>query len=419
MPEPASQPPSQPAFQPVPESVAVAGAGQTAAVAARTLRRRGFQGPITLFGEETEAPYQRPPLSKEYLTGEQERDELCLLTPAWCAKNGVELRLGTRVTAIRAADRAVELADGSTVTAGAVLVATGGRPRRLPGVEGDRVRYLRTLADADRLRAELRPDARVIVIGAGFIGSEIASTARGLGAEVTVVEQAGQPLGAVLGELMGDTLAALHRGAGVDLRTGEKVESYRETGSAAVVTTSGGATIEGDLVVVGAGMVPNTEPAAGLELAPDGGIAVDEFCRTSQEGVYAAGDVTSFHHPVFGRRIRAEHFDNANAQGMAAAKAIAGKPAAHAASPWFWSDQFDRNLQYTGYAGGADRLVVRGRIEDFDFTAFYLAGGVLRAAFGMDRGGDVAAARELVAARAAPDPDVLRDEDADLTDLLT
>ncbi|MFB4312649.1 NAD(P)/FAD-dependent oxidoreductase [Actinomadura sp. 21ATH] len=415
MPEPAFRP----APGPVPESVAIVGAGQTAAVAARTLRRRGFEGTITLFGEETEAPYQRPPLSKEYLTGDQERDELCLLTPAWCAKNGVDLRLGTRVTAIRAAGRAVELADGSAEPAGAVLVATGGRPRRLPGVEGDRVRYLRTLADADRLRAELRPGAHVIVIGAGFIGSEIASTARGLGAEVTVVEQAGQPLGAALGELMGDALAALHRGAGVNLRTGEKVESYRETGSAAVVTTSGGAAIEGDLVVVGAGMVPNSEPAAGLvELAPDGGIAVDEFCRTSAEGVYAAGDVASFHHPVFGRRIRAEHFDNANAQGMAAAKTIAGRPAAHAAAPWFWSDQFDRNLQFTGHAGGTDRLVVRGRIEDFDFTAFYLADGVLRAAFGMDRGGDVAAARELVAARAVPDPDVLRDEDADLTDLL-
>ncbi|MFI0353594.1 NAD(P)/FAD-dependent oxidoreductase [Actinomadura sp. 9N407] len=400
------------------ESVIVAGAGQTAAVAARTLRRRGFEGRVTLFGEEPDAPYQRPPLSKDYLTGEQDRDELCLLTPAWCEKNSIDLRLGTRVIAIRAADRAVELADGTAETAGAVLIATGGRPRRLPGVTGERVRYLRTLADADRLRAELRPGARVIVIGAGFIGSEIASTARGLGAEVTVVEQAAQPLGAVLGELIGDTLAALHRAAGVDLRTGEKVESYRETPDAAVVTTSAGTTIEGDIVVVGAGMVPNAEPATGIELADGGGIAVDEYCRTSQEGVYAAGDVTSFHHPLFDRRIRAEHFDNANAQGMAAAKNILGKPTAHALSPWFWSDQFDLNLQYTGYAGDADRLVVRGRIEDFDFVAFYLAGGVLRGAFGMERGGDVAVARELVAARLTPDPDVLRDEDADLTDLL-
>jgi 3-phenylpropionate/trans-cinnamate dioxygenase ferredoxin reductase subunit len=146
---------------------------------------------------------------------------------------------------------------------------------------------------------------------------------------------------------------------------------------------------------------------------------VDEYCRTGQDGVYAAGDVATFHHPLFGCRIRAEHFDNANAQGMAAAKNILGKATAHAASPWFWSDQFDRNLQYTGHAGGADRLVVRGRVEDFDFVAYYLAGGVLRAAFGVDRGGEIAVARELIAARLAPDPDVLRDEDADLTELLS
>ncbi|GAA4056158.1 NAD(P)/FAD-dependent oxidoreductase [Actinomadura miaoliensis] len=401
------------------ESVLVVGAGQAAAVAARTLRRRGFDGRLTLVGEEPEAPYQRPPLSKDYLAGDQDRDELFLLTPRWCADNAVELRTGTRVAAIRPADRAVEYADGTVQTAGAVLVATGGRPRRLPGVAGDRVRYLRTVADADRLRAELRPGARVIVIGAGFVGSEVASTARALGAEVTVVEQAGQPFGHVLGEPVGDALAALQRDAGVDLRTGEKVETYRETADAAVITTSGGATVEGDLVVVGAGMVPNVEPAAGTGVEIAGGIVVDEYCRTAQEGVYAAGDVTVFHHPLAGRRIRAEHFDNANAQGMAVAKTILGRETAHTAPPWFWSDQFDRNLQCAGFTGGADRLVVRGRVEDFDFAAFYLAGGVLRGVFAVDRGGEVAVARELIAAGAAPDPDVLRDEDADLTDLLS
>jgi 3-phenylpropionate/trans-cinnamate dioxygenase ferredoxin reductase subunit len=408
------------------ESVIVAGAGQTAAVAARTLRRRGFDGRLTLVGDEPEVPYQRPPLSKEYLTGEQDRDELPVLKPGWCESNAVDLRLNTRVTAVRAAGREVEYADGSAESADAVLIATGGRPRRLPGVEGDRVRYLRTLADADRLRAELRAGTRLIVIGAGFIGSEIASSARELGAEVTVLEQAAQPLAGTIGRAMGDALVALHRGAGVDLRTGEKVESYRETADAAVVTTSGGDTVEGDLVVVGVGMVPNSEPVAGprssgsaVELTADGAIAVDEYCRTSQEGVYAAGDVTAFHHPLFGCRIRAEHFDNANAQGMAAAKNILGKATAHAASPWFWSDQFGRNLQYTGHTAGADQMVVRGRVDDFDFVAYYLAGGVLRAAFGIDRGSDVAVARELIAARVAPEPGVLRDDDADLTDLLS
>ena len=402
------------------ESVIVVGAGQTAAVAARTLRRRGFDGRLTIVGDEPERPYQRPPLSKEYLAGDHDRDELFLLTPEWCEDTSVDLRLNTRVTGVNPAGRAVEYADGTSETADAVLIATGGRPRLLPGVEGARVRYLRTLADADRLRAELRPGTRLIVIGAGFIGSEIASTARELGAAVTVIEQAAQPLAATIGRTMGDALAALHRSAGVDLRTGEKVESYRETGDAALVTTSGGTTFEGDLVLVGIGMVPNSEFLAGasIELTGDGAVAVDEYCRTNQPGIYAAGDVTAFHHPLFGRRVRAEHFDNANAQGMAAAKNILGKKAAHASSPWFWSDQFGRNLQYTGHPSGADQMVVRGRVDDFDFVAYYLAGGVLTAAFGIDRGGEIAVARELIAARLAPDPGVLRDEDADLTELL-
>ncbi|MBD2892081.1 Dicamba O-demethylase 1, ferredoxin reductase component [Actinomadura sp. RB99] len=399
------------------ESVVVAGAGQTAAVAARTLRRRGFEGRVVLVGAEPHVPYQRPPLSKEYLAGEDGRDELYLLTPDWCESNGVELRLGAAATAIRPAERSLELADGSSLRAGALLIATGGRPRRLPGIEGDRVRYLRTIEDADRLRAELRPGARVVVIGAGFVGCEVASTAIDLGARVTLVEQAGRPLAHVLGDLMGDVMAALLRTSGVDLRTGEKVEGYTETASGAVVTTSGGASLEADVVVVGAGMVPNVEAVTGAGIETAGGIPVDEYCRTSVDGVYAAGDVALQWRPELGRRVRAEHFDNANAQGMAAAKNILGGTSAHTAPPWFWSDQFGRNLQHAGHCDGADRIVVRGRVEDFDFVAFYLAGGVLRGAFGVDRGGDLAVARQLIGAGAAPDPDVLRDEDADLTEI--
>ncbi|WP_169809268.1 NAD(P)/FAD-dependent oxidoreductase, partial [Actinomadura chibensis] len=248
------------------ESVVVAGAGQTAAVAARTLRRRGFDGRVTLVGAEDDAPYQRPPLSKEYLAGGQDRAELCLLTPDWCAANDVELRLGVAAAAVRPAERALELADGTSVRGDALLIATGGRPRELPGVRGDRVRHLRTVADADRLRADLRPGARVAVIGAGFIGCEVASTALARGAHVTVVERAGRPLGHVLGDLMGDVMAALLRTNGVDLRTGETVERYAETASGAVLTTGSGTVLEADVVVVGAGMVPNVEPAAGAGL---------------------------------------------------------------------------------------------------------------------------------------------------------
>ncbi|MEU5988456.1 FAD-dependent oxidoreductase [Spirillospora sp. NPDC047418] len=399
------------------ESVVVAGAGQTAAVAARTLRRRGFGGRVTLVGAEHDAPYQRPPLSKEYLAGEQDRDELCVLTPDWCAANDVELRLGTEVTAIRPAERSLELADGSALRGDAVLIATGGRPRRLPGVDGDRVRYLRTVADADRLRAELRPGTRLVVIGAGFIGCEVASTALDLGAHVTIVEQAARPFGHVLGDLMGDVMAAMLRTSGADLRTGEKVERYEETPSAGIVTTSGGTSLEADVVVVGAGMVPNVEPVTGAGIETAGGVPVDEYCRTGLDGVYAAGDVACQWRPALGRHVRAEHFDNASTQGMAAAKNMLGGRSPHTAPPWFWSDQFGHAVQHAGFGDGADRLVVRGRVEDFDFIAFYLAGGVLRGAFTIDRGADLAVARQLIACDAVLDPDVLRDEDADLTDL--
>ena len=213
-------------------------------------------------------------------------------------------------------------------------------------------------------------------------------------------------------------MAAMLRTNGVDLRTGEKVERYEETASGAVVTTSGGTALEADVVVVGAGMVPNVEPVTGAGIESPGGIAVDEYCRTRVDGVYAAGDVACQWRPLLGRHVRAEHFDNANAQGMAAAKNILGGTSAHTAPPWFWSDQFGHAVQHAGHGEGTDRLVVRGRVEDFDFIAFYLADGVLRAAFTVDRGGDLAIARQLIAGEAVPDADALRDEDTDLTDLL-
>jgi 3-phenylpropionate/trans-cinnamate dioxygenase ferredoxin reductase subunit len=400
------------------ESVILVGAGQASAVAARTLRRRGFDGRLTLVGDESVPPYQRPPLSKEYLAGEQHRDELFLLTEEWCADNSVELRLGAGVRSLRAVEREIELADGALLRGDAVLLATGGRPRTLPGVEGERVRYLRTLAESERLRAELRPGVHVIVVGAGFIGSEVASTAREAGARVTVIERAPRPLDHALGAEMGDVCAALHRSHGVELRTGESVRHYDETASAAVVTTSTGARVEGDLVVVAVGTAPNTEAFTGSGLELEDGVVVDEFCRTSVEGVYAAGDVARHYHPLFDRWMRVEHFDNASGQGMAAAKNILGQRSPHTAPHWFWSDQFGHNLQYAGHAAGWDELIVRGQVESLDFIAFYLAKGVVRAAFSVERGGDLAVARQLIAGRAAPSSDVLRDDDVDLTELL-
>ncbi|WP_406044594.1 FAD-dependent oxidoreductase [Micromonospora sp. NBC_00898] len=396
-------------------TIVTIGAGQAAAVAARALRRRGFDGRIELLGAEPEAPYQRPPLSKEYLAGDDDCG-LNLLAEKWCAANDVHLRLGQPVVRIRPERGLVELADGTEVAADAVLLATGGSPRRLPDVAGERIHYLRTRRDAERLRAQLRPGVHVIVIGAGFIGAEVAATSRGQGADVTVVEALDVPLQRVLGREIGATCAAIHRRQGVTLRLGESVESVVETPTGVVVTTSGGR-LEGDLVVVGIGITPNTTVAERSDLAVDNGILVDEYCRTAVPNVYAAGDVANHWHPLFGERIRVEHFDNASRQATAAANNMIGRTTVYADPHWFWSDQYDHSLQYTGHAPVWDELVVRGSVEECDFSAFYLRDGRVRAAFAVDRGADVLVAKELIAGQVSVDPRILADEDVDLADL--
>lgn len=398
-------------------TVVAVGAGQAAAVAARTLRRRGFDGRLVLVGEEAHPPYQRPPLSKGLLLGEDD-EELFLLSDEWCAKHGVELRLGTRVVGLDAHARSVELADGSKLTADAVLLTTGGRPRRLPGAQGERILYLRTLDDAQRISAHLQPGRRVVVIGAGFIGSEVAAAARTRGAHVTILEAFDVPLLRVLGREMGEVCADIHRTHGVELRLGAAVESVTETGDGVRVVTRSGATVEGDVVVVGIGIVPNVELAEDAGLKVDNGIVVDERCRTSVDNIYAAGDVANHFHPVFGRQLRVEHFDAASKQGAVAANNILGRAAVFDDPLWFWSDQYEANLQYAGHAQRWDQVVVRGSTEELDFTAFYLDQGVVRAAFAVNRGDDIYLAKEMVGARLAPDPRLLADLDVDLAELL-
>ncbi|HEY7047658.1 MAG TPA: FAD-dependent oxidoreductase [Jatrophihabitantaceae bacterium] len=388
-------------------SFVLVGAGQASAVAARTLRRRGFDGRIEIVGAEPHRPYQRPPLSKEYLAAGDD-DGLFLLGEEWCATNDVQLRLGVAVERIRPGR--VELADGTDLTADAALIATGGRPRRLPGVDDDEVCYLRTLDDADRLRAELRRGRHVIVIGGGFVGAEVAATARAKGADVTLIEALDVPLQRALGRDMGAVCARIHRDNGVHLRLGEAVTAV----SGGVVTTTGGQ-LEGDVVVAGLGITPNDDVAQRSGIAVDNGVLVDEFCRTGMAGVYAAGDVANHRHPLFGEHVRVEHFDNANKQGAAAAQNMLGRLSVFDDPHWFWSDQYEVNLQYTGHAPAWDELVVRGDVDGLDFCAFYLRRGVLRAAFGVERGADIMAARELVGRNLSPD--VLRDEDVDLMEL--
>ncbi|MGV9709977.1 NAD(P)/FAD-dependent oxidoreductase [Gordonia sp. NPDC003424] len=398
--------------------IAIVGTGHAATVTARTLRRRGFDGALTLFGDEAHAPYQRPPLSKEFLAGTADDASLALLTPKVIADNDITIRTGSRVESIDPRARSLSLACGELVVADAVVLATGGRPRELSGFaigSSPRVHYLRTLDDATRLRDRLRAGTRLAVIGGGFIGLEIAATARGFGLDVTVIEYGRQILEPRLGTRIADLCADLHRTNGVDLRCGVSVTAADETPSGMLLTLSDGAVLDVDDVVVGIGIEPNTELATAVGLSVANGIVVDELGRTSQPGVYAVGDVAARYSQMAGRHVRVEHVDNANRQGAVVARAILGEAKPDDSAHWFWSDQYEHNIQFTGNHQGADDLVVRGSVDDREFSAFYLRDGHLTAAFAIDRGEDIMAAREMLGRPF--DPVMLADEDLDLWEL--
>lgn len=305
-------------------SIAIVGAGQAGAVAARTLRRRGYDGRLALIGNELEMPYQRPPLSKEYLTDGDE-DDLYLMTADWAEKNEVIVLNGEIVTKLRTDLGSVELHDGTNISADKVLVVTGGRPRTLKQVSNhERILYLRTRDDAEQLRNALEVGTRIAIIGAGFIGAEVAASATTLGADVTLIESAPLPLFQLLGKEIGQVYADLHRRAGVDLRTGTHVESVEANPDRAVIRTDLGE-VEAEIVLIAVGICPNDVLAVGAGLETDNGILVDEYCRTSNPNVYAAGDVANHFHPLFNTRMRVEHFDNANRQASAAADNMIGR----------------------------------------------------------------------------------------------
>lgn len=392
----------------------IVGGGVAAAAAIQGLRERGFDGGIVLVGAEDKVPYERPPLSKEYLRGEQGRDALPLHPEEWYREQDVELRLGVRASAVDPSGPAVTLEGGERLDADGVLLATGGRPRRMPGEPSDRVLYLREVEDADRLR-EVIGSGRLVVVGAGFIGAEVAASARSRGAEVTVLEKNEVPLNRAIGEDMGRIYGGIHRDHGVDLRTEDGVASIEETADGLVVRTERGDSIETDAVLVGIGIEPNVELAQDAGLAIGNGVMVDQRCETSAPGVFACGDIANHAHPTFGRAIRVEHFDNALKMGTHVAGAMLGEREPFTDPHWFWSDQYDVNLQYAGFAYEWDDIVIRGSMEDLDGVAFYLMDGVLLGALGLNRGRDVRRSMKLIGSR--PDPSGLRDEETDLRTL--
>ena len=403
-----------------PSTIAIVGAGLCGATAAFTLRDEGFEGRIVLVGDEEELPYERPPLSKRYLSGEQPFEKALVRPAAMYEDLGIELVLGTPATGIDVRERAVELRDGRRVAADRILIATGGRNRRppIPGLELEGVYGLRTRADADAIREEARGGERVVVIGLGFIGAEVAATLRSLGLEVTAIEAFAAPLERVLGRQVGDTIASLHREHGVEVVLGDAVARLEgERGRVRRVVTASGAVFPCDFVVVGLGIQPNVEIAEGAGIELGDGILVDERCRTSVEGVYAAGDVGCHWHPLLGERIRVEHWLNAIDQGAAAARAMLGRGEPYAPVHWFWSDQYDANLQYAGHHREWDELVVRGSLEERRFVAYYLSGGVPLAAAALNMARDLRRSFGLLRARRPVDPAVLRDPEVDLREL--
>lgn len=371
------------------ERIVVAGASLAGLHATRALRQAGYDGALVVVGDEPHRPYDRPPLSKQVLTGAWEPDRVALGRPADDDLD-VEWRLGTAATALAPERRTVTLADGTALTYDGLVIATGATPRRLPGTEGwAGVHVLRTLDDCLALRAELDVEpSRVVVVGAGFIGAEVASTCRGRGLDVTLVEPLPVPLGRVLGGEVGEAMAALHRDEGVDLRLGVGVEAVLGDGTATGVRLTDGSEVAADVIVVGIGVRPATDWLAGSGLPLDDGVIADATCRVAP-GIVAAGDVARWLHPRYGELLRVEHWDHAIAQGAhAAATLLAGEAGGEpfAPVPWFWSDQYDRKIMLAGRTAGADEVqVVDGSLAERRFVALYRRGDHVVAALGVNR----------------------------------
>jgi 3-phenylpropionate/trans-cinnamate dioxygenase ferredoxin reductase component len=393
----------------------IVGAGMAGGKAVETLREEGFDGRIVLIGAEPDRPYERPPLSKDYLRGEAERNSIYLQEdPGWYDEHDVELRTSTVVDSLDVAARAVVLAGGERIDYDALLLATGAEPRRVsvPGADLQGVHVLRSAEDSDTLRAVLDAGGRLTVIGAGWIGCEVAASARQKGLDVTLIEPQSVPLERVLGPELGAFYRDVHLEHGVEMRLGDGLEAIEGDGRAERVRTSDGATVECDAVVIGIGVAPRTALAEGV-LDVDNGILVDAGLKASADGVFAAGDVANLDHPVLGR-LRVEHWANALEQGPAAARSMLGQDVSYDRVPYFFSDQYDVGMEYAGHSSPDDEVVFRGDPAGGEFIAFWMRDGRVTAGMNVnvwDVNEDIQA---LVREGAPVDPDRLRDPDVAL-----
>jgi 3-phenylpropionate/trans-cinnamate dioxygenase ferredoxin reductase component len=406
-----------------PRTFAIVGAGLAGAKAAEALCTEGFDGRIVLFGAEPHRPYERPPLSKGYLQGSSDRDTVYVHPPDWYTEHRVELRLDTPVTAIDRRAHEIVTGDGDRLRYDKLLLATGATPRRLPvrGADLGGVRYLRSLDDSDHLKSTFNPGAKVVIIGGGWIGLETAAAARATGAEVTVLERDELPLLRVLGPRVAKVFADLHRDHGVDLRCQTTVKAIRpaasDPSSAGAVLLTGGTELEADLIVVGIGVTPNVELARSCGLNVDNGVLVNRHLATSDNDILAAGDVASAYHPLLHRQLRVEHWANALHQPVIAAKTMLGQTASYDRLPYFFTDQYDLGMEYTGYADpeGHDDVVIRGDTTTREFIAFWLNKGRLTAAMNVNVWEVTEPIRELIRSGAHVDADRLTDLDVPLT----
>ena len=406
--------------------IVIAGTAMCGGNAAATLRDEGYRERVMLIGDEPGAPFGRPPLSKTYLRGEEDLTGWLVRPPEWFDNNGVE-RMDTRVESIDTSKHEVVLEKShERITYDRLLIATGGRKRGLPvaGADLPGVLGLRTLADCEAIKRVALPGSRAVVVGMGFIGSEVAASLQQLGVHVAAVLSGVGPLAQVLGDQVGSVMAAIHREKGVELVPNDSVIAFLGDGRVERIQTRGGRLLECDFAVVGVGIEPADDIARKSGIETENGILVDEQCRTSAIDVYAAGDVANHLHPVFGR-LRVEHYNNAERHGRAAARSMLGDVAPYADLHSFWSDQYEHAIEYVGYARQWDEFVVRGSLEERRFLAFYMRGGRVAAVMGLNRGGDpeldeageLFAAKALVRDNLEVPPAVLADDRVDLITL--
>jgi 3-phenylpropionate/trans-cinnamate dioxygenase ferredoxin reductase subunit len=403
-----------------PRSVVIVGASLAGGTAAGVLRDSGYDGRLHLIGAEEEFPYERPPLSKELLRGETTLEDALVRPAAWYEEHDVEAHFGTRAVQLDAGAREVVLAGGERLGYDRLLVSTGSRNRKLevPGAGLPGVFDLRYHIDAVRIRDAATSGARVVCVGMGFIGAEVAASLRTLDCDVTVVEIFETTLYRILGSEIGRAIEEIHRDHGVKMIFSDTVERFEGDGRLERVVTEGGKSIDADVAVIGVGTEPAVEIMAGTGQDRGGGIPVGPGLETSVPGVFAAGDVVLHEHPVFGP-IRVEHYDNAVKMGEHAAQAMLGSEDAFDDPHWFWSDQFDSKIEMAGFAPTWDRMIVRGSLEERSFCAFLLDdGGVLRSTVSLDWKRDVRRSFGLIKAQVAPGPAALADPDVDLRTLV-